>query len=262
MANNQLSGSLRTFRIDEKYIFAYITNIEWSLESINGEWEAIDVVLNYTVVTFNVDVEIWNMADINQTVKFSSGCEFPLCVNASFMDENLNLLPFYICTTAITPRIYQPGITNKSFSYPFGINRLGLSTLPDGTYEIGLGAPIPTFGLTLTVSESKYSIEYDEQPFTIPSVPATSIPTSSINSSIITSFPPDTIIVVTINITFFNQYPAEKELPQTTLPLNNSVISEEIVKNDTPGWTFFVILASIIVIIPIKRFIKRFKQFS
>jgi hypothetical protein len=149
-------------------VVARITDITWDLETLYQEFQTFDAIINCTVVYFTVDLEIWNRKNINQSVPWSSCCEFPLNVTADLVDLSLNFTEWYGCCCLFWYATYSPGLTRKTVSFPFAYEKPNLTELAQGVYRVDFYAAIPTFGLDITVSESNtsivYVIEYDPFP--------------------------------------------------------------------------------------------------
>lgn len=150
-----------------------ITDIEWNLTTLYKEYEALNMSIHLTIVSFKVEVEIWNIGDKNQTLEFGSSDEFPLQIIPELENTSLILSPFWASLTVITPRSYLLGITDQTHEYPFSLNEPYKIRLPNGFYRMNLGTPILppsgesviTYGLNLTVTNTDYSIEYDPFPY-------------------------------------------------------------------------------------------------
>lgn len=153
---------------EESPVVARITDITWDLETIYREFENFDAIINCTVVYFTVDIEIWNRRNTNQSVAWSSCCEFPLNVTADLVDPSLNFTEWYGCCCLFWYATYPPDLTRRTVSFPFAYEKPNLTELACGVYRVDFYASIPTFGLNITVSESItssiYVIEYDPFP--------------------------------------------------------------------------------------------------
>lgn len=97
---------------------------------------------NTTLFGINVTVEILNRDDENQTVVECADCYPKVCINASFVNQSLEMSPIAMCMNSVTYFTYPPSITTEYEVITFYINQSGLSQLPDGNYT--LGRPINT----------------------------------------------------------------------------------------------------------------------
>ncbi len=156
---------------DLKPLYVRITEIEWNLSTLYQEYDTLNITLNLTIVAFQIKIEIWNPNTNVLSLEFPDSDEFSPILQEDLEESNLNLTPFWGSLTVITPRNYTPGITTKFSEYPFSIEKPNLTRLPNGLYSISVKPPVSsstdilTYGLNLTVTDTDYSIEYDEFPY-------------------------------------------------------------------------------------------------
>ena len=128
-----------------------------------------------TEFNFFTDIEIENLLDENLTVTFSDSGEFVIYITAEFQTPKYYLEgPNIGFLQVITNRTYTPGITLRSYIFPFSINSTELETLPIGTYYVRIGTShpefysnpskkltIPAHGATIIVGEEITQINYE-----------------------------------------------------------------------------------------------------
>ncbi len=99
-------------------------------------------VPNHTHFSFDVEVEILNRDDENQTVVEVPDCYPKVRVYASLVNQSIELTPIRHCYSMVTYFTYLPSITTECEVVRLYINQSGLSHLPDGNYA--LDRPINT----------------------------------------------------------------------------------------------------------------------
>ena len=142
---------------------------------------------NTTLFSNNVTVEILNRDDENQTVTEVADCYPKVCINASFVNQSLELGPIALCDDLGTDFTYSPNITTEYEIVRFYINQSGLSQLPDGNYTLGrpintaskygVGEPAEVLLTFIRVISGAINITYTN--FTIQTPPEVSLAFSS-----------------------------------------------------------------------------------
>lgn len=160
---------------------------------------------NKTVFQIDVEVEILNRANENQTVYELSDFNPKVFINAKFVNSSLTLEQFVAAQVTIVSYTYPPGITNETATIEFYINASGLEQLPDGNYtlwrEINTAYPFVNettaeAKLTnITVIDGQIEIYYPEFDF----VTQTTVETS------FTFLVPTIIAVVIITLSYYTK---------------------------------------------------------
>jgi len=91
---------------------------------------------NDTLFGISVEVEILNRADENQTVIELSDFRPNVFINATFVNQSLEIDPLACAHATIMRYSYQPGITSEGSLVKFYINQANLTYLPDGNYTL------------------------------------------------------------------------------------------------------------------------------
>lgn len=130
-----------------------------------------------TLFGIEVEVEILNRDNENQTVIELTDLNSDVFINASFVNQSLHIDQLSYGAAIITRYSYQPGIAVEFDLVKFYINQSGLSQLPDGNYtlwrpifiEIASGnitageTLLTIFSMTAGVMKITYS-SFDYQP--------------------------------------------------------------------------------------------------
>lgn len=140
---------------------------------------------NTTQFTLNATVEILNRDDQNQSVIESSDISPKVFLNASFVNQSLELEVRKISNPSVTIYSYLPGITVEVNPMIFYINQTGLPFLPDGNYTfwrpINMGTqlsnmtPGDAFEVILHMSSGAMNITYIPFDYTVSEYTALSI---------------------------------------------------------------------------------------
>ena len=105
---------------------------------------------NNTVFGIETEVEILNRDTKNQTVVEAADCYPKVNLNATLVDQSLEIDRISYCMDMFTMYYYQPNITVEYDLMMFYINQTGLSYLPDGNYTlwryIRYGSAIDIYG--------------------------------------------------------------------------------------------------------------------
>lgn len=159
-----------------------------SIFSVNGEVpviasrvskinENIDIIIsgdhynpNKTLFEMSLEVEILNRDNKNQTVIELDIPEYVVQINASFVNQSLELEQLGMVIDEGASYIYPSGITKENGSILFYINQSGLSQLPDGNYtlwrpintasSLGWVAPAEVLLTNITVISGVMNIYY------------------------------------------------------------------------------------------------------
>ncbi len=91
---------------------------------------------NTTLFGIETEVEILNRDTKNQTVVEVADCYPKVNLNATLVDQSLEIDRISICLDMFTMYYYQPNITVEYDFMMFYINQTGLSYLPDGNYTL------------------------------------------------------------------------------------------------------------------------------
>jgi len=91
---------------------------------------------NTTSFGIETDVEILNRDTKNQTVVEAADCYPKVNLNATLVDQSLEIERISSCMDMFTVYSYQPNITFEYDFMMFYINQTGLSYLPDGNYTL------------------------------------------------------------------------------------------------------------------------------
>ncbi len=91
---------------------------------------------NNTLFGIEAEVEILNRDTENQTVIELSDLTSKVLINASFVNQSLEIKQRVYAHATIMHYSYQPGITVEHAFIKFYINQTGLFHLPDGNYTL------------------------------------------------------------------------------------------------------------------------------
>ena len=91
---------------------------------------------NHTHFSFDVEVEILNRDDENQTVTEAADCDPKVRIYASLVNQSIEMIALRSCASEFTDFTYSPGITIEYEPINVYINQSGLSHLPDGNYTL------------------------------------------------------------------------------------------------------------------------------
>ena len=155
---------------DSTTVAVRITDVNWKLSLLYEEYESLDITINVTLVEFTIEIEIWNFNETDVTIIFRDSDEFPLSIETSLSNNQLELTPYWVSLAVITNRTYSTGVLEKTMTYPFIFSDPTITKLPIGLYLLNLSSPTDTnsnlainsYGASLTVTPSDYIIEYDE----------------------------------------------------------------------------------------------------
>ena len=100
------------------------------------------LLTNHTLFSIDIEVEILNRDDENQTVTEAGDCYPKTRINASLVNQSLEDSPIRTCYPAGTDFTYLPGITTEYEIVRLYIDQSALTSLPDGNYT--LDRPINT----------------------------------------------------------------------------------------------------------------------
>ncbi|MHA2249620.1 MAG: hypothetical protein ACXAD7_04620 [Candidatus Kariarchaeaceae archaeon] len=152
----------------EGTIHLRIESIEWKESGYDGYFGE-----NYTYFELEATIEIWNELSDSYTFEHSDSCKFKahtqyIGIFSSF--RGFNYYPL-ACDEAITPVVYQPGITKDIMVGGVTFDRTNLTTLPLGIYMIktdlvewNSGDVGYNLGVNITVDEEGTRINFDNQP--------------------------------------------------------------------------------------------------
>ena len=113
--------------------------LELSITSIEYEFEWLSNDQN-TVFQIFSNITIENTSFKNITVTFADGCLWDTQIECSFKNESLNYsFGEGMCTLALAPLIFQPGITRMVDFVKLQIYNYTLAVLPEGRYTIIVG---------------------------------------------------------------------------------------------------------------------------
>jgi len=91
---------------------------------------------NNTLFCIESEVEILNRDNKTQTVIEAADCYPKVYLNATLVDQSLEIERISSCMDMFTVYFYQPNITVEYDFLMFYINQTGLSHLPDGNYTL------------------------------------------------------------------------------------------------------------------------------
>jgi len=91
---------------------------------------------NNTLFCIETEVEILNKDTKNQTVIEAADCYPKVNINATLVDQSLEIERISSCMDMFTVYFYQPNITVESDFMMFYINQTSLGYLPDGNYTL------------------------------------------------------------------------------------------------------------------------------
>ncbi|MHA1829538.1 MAG: hypothetical protein ACTSX6_12940 [Candidatus Heimdallarchaeaceae archaeon] len=148
---------------------------------------------NNTLFSLNIEEEILNRAGENQTVVEAADCDTKACINASFVNQSLEMEPIGLCLNIPAYYTYPPGITKEYETIMFYINQTGLTQLPDGNYTLGrpintaakygFGEPAEVLVTRISIIDGVWNISYPN--FTVYPVPELS---STITLPVVVTF--------------------------------------------------------------------------
>ncbi|TET77635.1 MAG: hypothetical protein E3J43_05630 [Candidatus Heimdallarchaeota archaeon] len=127
-------------------------------------------VPNVTLYGIDVDVEILNRADENQTIVELAILDPKVFIDATFVNQSLEFEAVAIGFNQVKRYSYQSGITTENDYVVFYINQANMTQLPDGNYtlyrpifwespELSF-APGETLQTNVTVTSSIVNITY------------------------------------------------------------------------------------------------------
>ena len=135
---------------------------------------------NTTFFGIETEVEILNRDTKNQTVIEAADCYPKVNLNATLVDQSLEIKRISSCMDMFTVYFYQPNITVESDFLRFYINQTGLSYLPDGNYTlwryieygsaaVGIGTPGEMLLTFISMNSGIMNITYSyfDNPHTI-----------------------------------------------------------------------------------------------
>jgi len=138
---------------------------------------------NTTLFGIDSEVEILNRDNETQTVIEQADCYPKVDLNATLVDQSLEIERIGACMDMFTWYYYQPNITVEYDLMMFYINQTGLSHLPDGNYTLwryieygspaaGIGTPGEILLTFINMNSGIMNVTYsyfDDNPHTIPS---------------------------------------------------------------------------------------------
>ncbi len=138
-----------------------------------------DINPNKTLFSIDVVVEILNRDDENQTVIDLADIVPKVYINASFVNQSLEIEPINMYHSIGMEYNYLPGITREYETLEFYINQSSLTQLPDGNYslfrptntasKLGYVDPAEILLTNITVTSGTMTFSYPD--FVIYSIP-------------------------------------------------------------------------------------------
>ena len=108
-----------------------VSKINEIIPNVSGPYQP-----NSTLFGIEVEVEILNQNDENQTIIELTDLNSDVLINASFVNQTLQLDQLLYGAAVITQYYYKLGITVECDLVKFYINQSCLSQLPDGNYTL------------------------------------------------------------------------------------------------------------------------------